>query len=108
MMKLITGKVTVATAGTRVPVSVSRLDVRWIRFEVIDGASHVLVLGDSTVVEATDVGTIKRFAPGDITTAPLDFLELGLPGNGNLIDISKLNADSANDAGQLAWSALIG
>lgn len=89
------GKVTVATAGTPVQVSATRLMVRAVRFQTTNGNTGLMYIGDATLVKATLVG-VHRVLGIASATADAPVVEFGSQEieNGNAIDLSKFWVDA--------------
>jgi len=79
--------VTVATAGTPVPLLTSAQDQTAIIGVIIQAQSNVIYVGDSTVLASTAVGH-------KLTAGGADTLAFPTGGDGNLIDLAKIYLDA--------------
>lgn len=85
------GKISVATAGNRVPVSSTPQMASRVHFQAMTGETGKVYIGDSTLNMTTFAGVIHLFWPtGAGGGQPQAFDVVSDSDSGNSIDLSKL------------------
>lgn len=88
------GKIAVATAGTSVPITTSRIMCWKIRVQAMLGETGKVYLGDLTMAAgASHTGVIKEFWPTGAPGAVTDSFEFDCHDQGNMLDLSKFALD---------------
>ena len=99
MARLISGTVTVTTAGTRVAFSSPRSRVTWLKVRATDGNTGTVYLGDSTV--SSTAGYPLYQGIDEVLTAVI----VPIP-EGSSIDLGDVYLDAATNGDKAEYIAL--
>ena len=100
MANILSGTVTVATAGTRVAFPSARKKCVWIKVTAREGNTGVVYFGDVTVSSSNGYTLYQGTDGVNNTTGPIPLLDVGG------VDLSSLYLDSASNGDKADFVAV--